>query len=88
VVREVRTAPDPPPASTTQLEWPWTARGIFFVGDTSNCTIRMITPAGLVTTLAGLAGSSGSTDGTGSAARFFYPRSVAADRRWECVCGG
>ena len=31
------------------------------------------------TTLAGLAGSSGSADGTGSEARFFYPAGVAVD---------
>ncbi len=31
------------------------------------------------TTLAGLAGGSGSADGTGSAARFYYPRGVAVD---------
>jgi DNA-binding beta-propeller fold protein YncE len=33
----------------------------------------------VVTTLAGLAGSPGNTDGTGSSARFQYPMSVAVD---------
>jgi sugar lactone lactonase YvrE len=50
-----------------------------YVADTANNTIRKITPAGVVTTLAGLAGSSGSSDGTGSAARFTSPRGVAVD---------
>jgi sugar lactone lactonase YvrE len=53
--------------------------GNVFVADTSNSTIRKITPSGLVSTLAGLAGSSGSDDGAGSAARFNDPRGVAVD---------
>jgi sugar lactone lactonase YvrE len=53
--------------------------GNVYVADSGNHTIRKITPAGGVTTLAGTAGSSGSTDGTGSAARFKNPRGVAVD---------
>jgi len=53
--------------------------GNVYVADSNNKTIRKVTPAGVVTTLAGLAGSSGSADGTGSAARFYYPASVAVD---------
>ncbi len=53
--------------------------GNVYVADTWNDTIRKVTPGGLVTTLAGLAGSSGTNDGTGSAARFNYPYGVAAD---------
>src|SRR4029453_11354279 len=45
------------------------AAGVVYVADYNNYTIRRITAAGVVTTLAGLAGSFGSTDGTGSAAR-------------------
>lgn len=50
-----------------------------YVTDTTNCTIRKITPAGLVSTLAGVAGSSGIGDGTGSLARFNTPTGIAID---------
>jgi sugar lactone lactonase YvrE len=53
--------------------------GNVYVGDSSNCTIRRITPAGVVTTLAGQAGSAGSADGMGSAASFYQPDGVAVD---------
>jgi len=49
------------------------------VADSNNNTIRKITPAGEVTTFAGTAGLSGSTDATGAAARFNSPRGVATD---------
>jgi sugar lactone lactonase YvrE len=53
--------------------------GIVYVADSDNDTIRKITPAGEVTTLAGTAGVSGSTDATGAAARFQDPRGIATD---------
>ena len=53
--------------------------GNVYVADSDNHTIRKITPAGVVTTLAGAAGQGGSTDGTGSAARFNGPYGVAVD---------
>lgn len=55
------------------------AGGNVYVADTLNNTIRKITPGGLVSTIAGLPGVRGSTDGTGNAARFNYPRGVSAD---------
>ena len=50
-----------------------------YVADTGNCTIRRITPAGVVSTIAGFAGSSGSADGMNSAARFNNPIGIAVD---------
>ena len=51
-----------------------------FVADFGNHTIRKITPAGMVSTLAGLAGAPGTNDGTGDAARFNLPYGLAVDR--------
>ena len=53
--------------------------GNVYVADTYNDEIRKISPSGVVSTLAGSAGQQGSSDGTGSAARFSYPEGVAVD---------
>ena len=53
--------------------------GNLYVTERSGCTLRKVTPAGVVTTLAGLPEVPGSADGTGSAARFQYPAGVAVD---------
>jgi sugar lactone lactonase YvrE len=50
-----------------------------FVSDYFNHTIRMITPGGVVSTVAGLPGSAGSADGTSSAARFLAPQGLAVN---------
>ena len=51
----------------------------FYVADINNHAIRKVTSAGVVSTLAGSAGSSGSADGTGAAARFFTPKGLVSD---------
>jgi streptogramin lyase len=53
--------------------------GSIYVGDVFNHAIRKVTPQGVVTTLAGLPGTFGSADGTGSDARFYFPSQVAVD---------
>lgn len=53
--------------------------GNLYVADYTAHTIRKITPAGVVTTVAGTSGSTGSTDGTGTAALFYYPSGTAVD---------
>ena len=55
------------------------ARGTVYVADTENHTIRTITPAGAVATLAGAARHKGSADGAGAAARFNHPAGLAVD---------
>ncbi|MES2299546.1 MAG: hypothetical protein V4582_21090 [Pseudomonadota bacterium] len=55
------------------------AAGNVYVSDTGNHTVRKITPAGLVSTLAGSAGQSGFDDGVGAAARFYEPSGIGVD---------
>jgi sugar lactone lactonase YvrE len=53
------------------------AAGNLYVADSGNHAIRKITPAGLVSTLAG--GSRGFVNGTGNQARFDAPNGIAID---------
>lgn len=55
------------------------ASGNLYVSDCGNHVVKKITPTGLVTTLAGLGGTSGFADGKGSEARFLNPAGVAVD---------
>src|SRR5580765_3534567 len=55
------------------------AGGNVYVADTDNQTIRKITPAGVVTTFAGLADHFAAADGSGGFARFNRPLGMAAD---------
>jgi hypothetical protein len=57
--------------------------GNVYVADQINSTIRKLTPLGsnnwAVTTIAGTPGVNGSTDGTNSAARFYWPSDLSVD---------
>ena len=53
--------------------------GYIYVAGDGNHTIRQITPAGEVTTLAGTPLAQGSADGTGPAASFRSPLGLAVD---------
>jgi len=54
-------------------------QGNVYVADTGNHVIRKITPAGLVTTIAGVPGQSGSNDGPALVARLCGPTAIATD---------
>ena len=53
--------------------------GDLFVADSANHVIRRVTPQGLVSTFAGNTGQRGSSDGTGTSARFTNPTDLSFD---------
>jgi len=55
------------------------ASGTLFVSDTRNFTIRKISPAGVVSTIAGRAEEAGSANGPAASARFSFPQGIAVD---------
>ena len=67
---------------TATFEAPWgvavDASGHLWVSEVTNSDLRTITPAGVVSTLAG-SGAFAFLDGTGTGARFNQPRGVAID---------
>ncbi len=56
------------------------AAGDVFVGDYNNNTIREITPAAVVTTYAGIAGTYGAVNGNRTKSTFTLPQGVAVDK--------
>lgn len=78
-----RTGSNDGPAATARFNLPSAlavdGAGNLFVADFGNSVIREVTPAGNVTTVAGLATVVGSTDGAGANARFYTPAGIAID---------
>ncbi|MGZ5566220.1 MAG: NHL domain-containing protein, partial [Limisphaerales bacterium] len=69
--------------SNARFNNPWgvavDSSGNVYVAETDSHIIRKVTSGGMVTTVAGLAGTSGSTDATGTSARFNLPQGIAVD---------
>jgi len=55
------------------------SNGNLYVADERDHTVRQITPAGVVSTLAGTSGHAGSNDGIGATASFNRPKGIATD---------
>jgi len=67
----------------------WGSLGNLYVADKDNHVIRKIViSSGVVTTIAGVAGSSGSTDATGTSAKFNLPLGITGDSTYLYVTEG
>jgi len=70
--------------STAQFNYPYgiavNPKDNIYVADTYNCRIREITPAGVVSTLAG-SGEEGFIDGSSDVAQFDYPMGISVDSK-------
>jgi prepilin-type N-terminal cleavage/methylation domain-containing protein len=71
------------PGATAKFSSPYglaaDSSGNIYVADSYNDTIRKITPAGVVSTLAGIAGTTGSNNGPAATATFNFPSNVGVD---------
>jgi prepilin-type N-terminal cleavage/methylation domain-containing protein len=70
--------------TATQFDFPQgvavDSSGTLYVADSSNDCIRKISSGAVVTTVAGTCSlTTGYADGTGTAAKFYYPRGIAVD---------
>jgi hypothetical protein len=73
--------------TSAKFKAPWgiavDVRSNIYVTDSGNHTVRKITLAGVVTTLAGLPGTSGTNSGIGSAARFNTPLGITVSGQYD-----
>ncbi len=71
------------PVTTARLNEPWglafDPNGNLYIVERGNSTVRKLSADGTLSTLAGTAGLTGSTDGTGPAARFNSPTALTTD---------
>lgn len=82
------------PATSARIGNPWDAAfgpdGSLYIADQSNAVVRRVSPAGIITTIAGIAGQGGYSGdgGPATAAKIFWPPNVAVDRHGNVYIGG